>query len=159
MALSHRLCIADEFFSPFIESSSYTTGDFRPGRLALEGYIRGLGNVGCALHPVGYGCPVLLRYGLYEVTQTPVLADGDGEADTVAAADGDDVSGVSGVEVAVGAHGERPGGSCVTYPSHRLTQEVCCAPGSVGSTLAQPRYQHIFGSGGDCQQRMIASLA
>ena len=63
-------------------------------RLTPKGRVSGLGNGGGALHPVGYGRPVRLWYGLYEIAQTPVLADGDGEADIVVAADGDDVVGV-----------------------------------------------------------------
>ena len=54
--------------------------------LALEGDIRGLGHVGGAVHPVGDGRPLFLGYGLYEVAQSGVLADGDGEADTLIAA-------------------------------------------------------------------------
>ena len=120
------------------------------------GRVSGLGNVGGALHPVGYGRPVRLWYGLYEIAQTPVLADGDGEADIVAAADGDDVV---GVEAAVGPHGELSRGSGVAYPAQRLTQEVCGAPGGVGPPRSQPRHQHVSGSRGNGQQRMIASLA
>ena len=39
-------------------------------RLTPEGRVSGLGNGGGALHPVGYGRPVHLWYGLYEITQT-----------------------------------------------------------------------------------------
>ena len=55
--------------------------------------------------------------GLYEIAQAPVLADGDGEADIVAAADGDDVA---GVEAAIGPHCELSLGSGVAHLSHRL---------------------------------------
>ena len=125
-------------------------------RLTPEGRVSGLGHVGGALHPVGYGRPVRLWYGLYEIAQTPVLADGDGEADIVVAADGDDVV---GVEAAVGPHGVLSSGSGVAYPAQRLTQEVCGAPGGVGPPRSQPRHQHVSGSRGNGQQRMIASLA
>ena len=85
-----------------------------------------------------------------------VLADGDGEADALLSAGGDD--GV-GVEAAVGPHGERSGGSGVAHPPHRLPQEVGGAPRRVGSALAQPCHQHVAGSGGHGQQRVIAPLA
>ena len=58
--------------------------------LATEGRVFSLGHVGGALHPVGYGPPVCLGYGLYQVAQAPVMADGDGEVDTHPAAEGDD---------------------------------------------------------------------
>ena len=48
--------------------------------LALKGGVGDLRNVGGAVHPVGYGSPVRLGYGLDEVPQSGVLADGDGEA-------------------------------------------------------------------------------
>ena len=109
-------------------------------RLALEGSVNGLGNIGRTYHPIGYGRPVLLRYDLDDIAQTSVLSDGDGEADIVAAADRDDVA---GVEAAVGAHGERSGGSCVAYPADGFAQEVRRAPGGVGPSLAQPCHQHV----------------
>ena len=71
--------------------------------LALEGRVSGLGHVGGCVHPVAYGRPFRLGYGLYEIAQALVLAHGDGEADIVVAADGDDVV---CVEAAVGPHGE-----------------------------------------------------
>ena len=64
-----------------------------------------------------------------------------------------------GVEAAVGPHREwtaRPG---MAHPSHGLPQEVDGTPGGVGPALAQPGHQHIAGSGGHGQQRVIASLA
>ena len=85
-----------------------------------------------------------------------MLADGDGEADIHCAAGGDD--GV-GVEAAVGPHRELSSGPSMAHPAHRLTQEVGGAPSGVGPALAQPRHQHVAGSGGDGQQRVIASLA
>ena len=45
------------------------------------------------------------------------------------------------------------------HPAHRLTQEVRCAPGGVGSTLSQPGHQHVAGSCGNGHKRVIASLA
>ena len=124
--------------------------------LTPKGSIGCLSNVGCAFHPVGYGRPVCLWYRLYEIAQTPVLADGDGEADIVAAADGDDVV---GVEAAVGPHGERSCGSGVAHPAQRLTQEVRRAPGGVGTARSQPCQQHVSCSGDNGQQRVIAPLA
>ena len=53
------------------------------------GSVGGLGHIGGAVHPVGDGSPVLLCYGLDEIAQALVLADGDGEADIHLAADGD----------------------------------------------------------------------
>ena len=44
-------------------------------------------------------------------------------------------------------------------PTHRFPQEVGGAPSGVGAALAQPRHQHVAGSGGNGQQRVIASLA
>ena len=111
---------------------------------------------GGALHPIGDGRPVFLGYGLDELAQALVLADGDGEADVLIAADGD--HGV-GVKAAVGPHGEWSGGSSVADPTHRFPQEVGGAPSGVGPALAQPRHQHVAGSGGHGQQRVIASLA
>ena len=87
-----------------------------------------------------------------------MLADGDGEADVLIAADGDD--GV-GVEAAVGPHRELTRGTSVAHPAHRLTQEVSGAPSGVGAALTQPRHQHVAGSGpcspGPGQQRVIPS--
>ena len=125
-------------------------------RLTPEGGVGGLGHIGGAGHPVRNRRPVRLWYGLYEIAQTPVLADGDGEADIVVAADGDDVV---GVEAAVGPHGELSCGPGAAYPAQRLTQEVCGAPGGVGLPRSQPGHQHVSGSCGNGQQRMIAPLA
>ena len=85
-----------------------------------------------------------------------MLADGDGVADIHFAADRD--HGV-GVEAAVGAHRELPAGPAVAHPSHRLTQEVGGAASGVGPALAQPGHQHVAGTGGHGQQRVIAPLA
>ena len=43
--------------------------------LTLEGRVGGFSHVGGAVHPVGYGCPVSLGYGLDDVAQPGVLAD------------------------------------------------------------------------------------
>ena len=48
-------------------------------RLTLEGGVGGLRHVGGAVHPVGNRRPVLLGYGLDDIAQAGVLADGDGE--------------------------------------------------------------------------------
>ena len=69
----------------------------------LEGGIGGLGHIGGAVHPVGNRRPVLLGDRLDQLPQAFVLADGDGEADTHFAADGDESV---GIEAAVGAHRE-----------------------------------------------------
>ena len=50
---------------------------------------------------------------------------------------------------------ELPAAPGVANPAHRFTQEV----GGVGPALAQPGHQHVAGSGGDGQQRVIAPLA
>ena len=76
--------------------------------LTVEGSVNGLGHIGGAVHPVGYGCPVRLWYGLDEIAQSGVLSDGDGEADIHLATDGND--GV-GIEAAVGPHRERSRGT------------------------------------------------
>ena len=125
-------------------------------RLTPEGRVSGLGHVGSAFHPVGDGCPVRLGYGLDEIAQALVLADGDGVADIPVAAGGQ--HGV-GVEAAVGSHRELSGGPSVAYPSHRFTQEVGGAPSSVGAARTQPSHQHVAGSRGNGQQRVIAPLA
>ena len=124
--------------------------------LALEGDIRGLGHVGGAVHPVWNERPLCLRNGLDEVAHALVLSHGDGEADALLSAGGDD--GV-GVEAAVGPHGEWSGGPGVTHPPHRLPQEVGRAPRRVGSALAQSGHQHLSGSGGHGEERVIAPLA
>ena len=48
--------------------------------LALEGSVGSLGHIGGAVHPVRDGRPGIFRYGLDEIVQAFVLADGDGEA-------------------------------------------------------------------------------
>ena len=106
-----------------------------------------------AVHPVGNRRPGIFGYGLDEIPQAIVLADGDGEAHVQLAADGD--HGV-GVEAAVGPHRELPPGSAVANPSRRLTREMGGAAGGVGPALAQPGHQHVAGTGGHGQQRMVA---
>ena len=68
-----------------------------------------------------------------------------------------------GVEAAVGPHRELSPGPAVAHPPHGFTQEVGGAASGVGPALAQPRHQHVAGSGpsspGPGQQRVIASLA
>ena len=64
-----------------------------------------------------------------------------------------------GIEAAVGPHRELPPGPAAANPAHRLPQEVGGAAGGVGPVLAQPGQQHLAGSGGDGQQRVIAPLA
>ena len=118
--------------------------------------VGGLRHIGGAVHPVGDRRPVLLGNRLDEVPQAFVLADGDGEADNHPAAGGD--HGV-GVEAAVGPHRELPLGPSMAHPPHGLPQEVGGAPSGVGAALAQPRHQHVAGSGGHGQQRVIAPLA
>ena len=124
--------------------------------LTLEGGIGGLGHIGSAVHPVGNGRPVLLRYGLNQLPQAGVLADGDGEADIQLAAGGHHGM---GVEAAVGPHRELSPGSGVAHPTHRLPQEVSSAAGGVGASLSQPGHQHVAGAGGHGQQRVVAPLA
>ena len=122
----------------------------------LEGGIGGLRHSGGAVHPVGYRRPGIFGYGLDEIAQAFVLADGDGKADIHFAADRDQCV---GIEAAVGAHRELFPGPAVAHPSHRLTQEVGGALNGVGAALTQPRHQHVAGSGGNGQQRVIAPLA
>ena len=93
---------------------------------------------------------------LNQLPQAFVLADGDGEADTHLAADGDESV---GVEAAVGAHRELAAGPTVAHTPHRFTQEVGSAASGVGTALAQPGHQHVAGSGGDGQQWVIAPRA
>ena len=52
-----------------------------------------------------------------------------------------------------------PPGPGVAHPPHRLTQELGGAAGGVGPALAQPGHQHVAGSGGNGQQRVIATDA
>ena len=122
----------------------------------LEGGIGGLGHIGGAVHPVGNRRPVLLGDRLDQLPQAFVLADGDGEADTHFAADGDESV---GIEAAVGAHRELAAGPTVAHPPHCFTQEVGSAASGVGAALAQPGHQHVAGSGSDGQQWVIAPLA
>ena len=56
--------------------------------LTVEGGVAGLGHIGGAFHPVRDGRPVLLGYGLDDIAQALVQADGDGEADLRLATDG-----------------------------------------------------------------------
>ena len=128
----------------------------RGAGFTLEGGIGGLGHIGGAVHPVGNRRPVLLGDRLNQLPQAFVLADGDGEADTHLAADGDESV---GVEAAVGAHRELAAGPTVAHPPHRFTQEVGSAASGVGTALAQPGHQHVAGSGGDGQQWVIAPRA
>ena len=77
-------------------------GEGATGEMAgLHWGIGGLGHIGGAVHPVGNRRPVLLGDRLDQLPQAFVLADGDGEADTHFAADGDESV---GIEAAVGAH-------------------------------------------------------
>ena len=118
--------------------------------------VGGLGHIGGTVHPVRNRRPGIFGYRLDEIVQAFVLADGDGEAGIHPAAGGDESV---GVEAAVGPHGELPAAPGVANPAHRFTQEVGGAPGGVGPALAQPGHQHVAGSGGDGQQRVIAPLA
>ena len=99
--------------------------------LTVEGGVASLGHIGGGFHPVRDGRPVLLGYGLDDIAQALVQADGDGEADLRLATDGHHVM---GVEAAVGAHRELSPGPAVAHPPHRLPQEVGRAP----SGLARP---------------------
>ena len=72
-------------------------------------------------NPIPTPVRVPLGYGLDEVAQALVLADGDGEADIHPAAGGDDGM---GVEAAVGPHRELSPGPGVAHPPHRLTQDT-----------------------------------
>ena len=85
-----------------------------------------------------------------------VLTQGDGVADALALAGGDDVA---VVEAAVGPHGELTRGPGVAHAAHRLPQEVIGAPSSVGSTLAQSGHQRVPGTRSDGKQRVIAPHA
>ena len=125
-------------------------------RLGLERGVSRLGNIGGAVHPVGNGSPVLLRYRLDEVPQAGVLADGDGEAHIHFPAGGNDSV---AIEAVVGPHRELSCSPSMAHPPHRFTEEVGGAAGGVGPALAQPAHQHVAGAGGDSQQRVIAPLA
>ena len=124
--------------------------------LALERCVFSLSHVGSTVHPVRDGRPLRLGYGLDEMAQALVLADGDGEADLHLATEGDDGM---GVQAAVGPHGELTRGPGVAHPAQRLPQEVGGAPGGVGPALTQPGHQHVAGAGGHGEQRVIAPLA
>ena len=124
--------------------------------LTLKGSVGGLRHIGGAVHPVGNRRPGIFGYGLDEIMQAFVLADGDGEADIHPAAGGYHAM---SVEAAVGPQGELPAGASVAHPPYRLPQEVGGAAGGVGAALAQPGHQHVAGAGGDGQQRVIAPLA
>ena len=67
----------------------------------LKGDVAGLRHIGGTVHPVRDRRPVLLGYGLDEIPQAFILANGDGEADIHLAADRD--QGL-GMETAVGPH-------------------------------------------------------
>ena len=58
---------------------------------ALEGSVGGFGHIGGSVHPVGDGTPGILGYLLYEITQVPVLSDGDGIADNLVTGGGDEL--------------------------------------------------------------------
>ena len=128
----------------------------RGAGLATAGSVVDFGHVGGALHPIGNGPPVRLGYGLYQISQVPAQADGDGEADIRLAADLD--HGV-GIKTAVGPHRELSLGPGVAHPAHRLPQEVVSAPGGIGPALTETGHQHLSGAGGHSQQRVIAPLA
>ena len=49
--------------------------------IILKGDVGGFRHIGGTVHPVEYRCPVRLGYGLDEMAQAFVLADGDGVAD------------------------------------------------------------------------------
>ena len=123
--------------------------------LTAEWDVFSLGHVGGSLHPIGNGRPVGLGYRLNDVPHALVLADGDGEADTLIAADGHNGM---GVEAAVGPHGELTCGAGVAHPADGYTQEVGHAASGVGSSLAQPRHQHVAGSSSDDEERVITPL-
>ena len=118
--------------------------------------VGGLGHIGGAVHPVRNRSSGIFGYGLDEIAQAFVLADGDGEAHVHLAADGYHAM---SVEAAVCPHRELPLGPGVANPAHRFTQEVGGAPSGVGAALTQPGHQHVPDAGGDGQQRVIAPLA
>ena len=113
----------------------FTRPDDEPHRrgagFTLEGGIGGLGHIGGAVHPVGNRRPVLLGDRLNQLPQAFVLADGDGEADTHLAADGDESV---GVQAAVGAHRELAAGPTVAHPP-TVSRRKWAAPRAV---LARP---------------------
>ena len=82
-----------------------------------NGCIFSLRHVGGSLHQVRNGSPAIFWYGLDQLLEASVLADGDGEADTRSAADGDHVA---VVETSVGPQRELTGGPGVAHSSHRL---------------------------------------
>ena len=107
--------------------------------LTLEGGAGGLGHIGGAVHPVWDGRPVRLGYGLDQVPQAFVLADGDGEAYVQLAADGYHAM---GVEAAVGPHRELPAWPLRSAPAppfhagwcgyERVGPALHCSAGSGG---------------------------
>ena len=99
--------------------------------LILEGDVGGLRHVGGAVHPVGNRRPVRLGYGLDDIPQAFMLADGDGVVDIHLAADGDD--GVD-IEAAVSPHRELSPGASVAY-SPTVSRRKWAAPRTV---LARP---------------------
>ena len=111
-------------------------------RLGLERGVSRLGNIGGAVHPVGNGSPVLLRY---RPMRSPGFCAGRPSHDRRRR-----------------ERGRRsrcrpaPAGPGTANPAHRFTQEVGGATSGVGPALAQPGHQHVAGAGGDGQQRVIA---
>ena len=51
------------------------------------------------------------------------------------------------------------GGTGAAHPTHHLPQEVGGALRCVGSALAQSGHQHLYGSGGHGEERVITPLA
>ena len=126
-------------------------------QLDLERGVSRLGDIGCAVHPVGNGSPVLLWYRLDQVPQAFVLADGDGEA-------GHPFPGRRKQQCGRRSRCRARTVSCplappVAHPPHRLPQEVGGAAGGVGAALAQPGHQHVAAAGGGREQRVIATGA
>ena len=117
---------------------------------ALEGDVGGFSHVGAAIHPVGDGRPVRLGYGVDEIAQGGVLADGDGVADIHLAANRD--HGVC-VEAAVGPHREWSGGPSVAYT---VSRRKWAAPRAV---LARPSRSRAISTSpvpANGQQRVIS---
>ena len=99
--------------------------------LTLEGGVGGLGHRGGGVHPVGYGRPVRLRYGLDKIVQALALPDGDGVADIHLSTDLDQGM---GIEAAVGPHRELSPGPAVADPP-TVSRRKWAAPRAV---LARP---------------------
>ena len=121
-------------------------------RLGLERGVSRLGNIGGAVHPVGNGSPVLLRYRLDQVPQAFVLADGDGEADIHLTTGGDESV---GVEAAVGPRRKLPAGPGTAHPgspfhagSGRRPERCWCGPRAAG-TSALRRCRRRWPTAGD----------